>query len=150
MPFLKQNDLLSSFDGDLFLRKGDLGDTQNNGRLAVLQYIQEKLNYLGNSRDSSFNADLLSSYVGKSNTRELASQMAVELRFLLTSDGYLNNSDLVIDAFPLSAKTIAFKINVIFIDNSDNTINFNATKNVELFLAFDTSDGNIYTIDRNI
>lgn len=146
MPLANLNDLKVTFDHDLMIQGGDLATTENDAKLAILQYIRYKLTI---TKDGSQTSHFEDQYVGKTNTRELGNDMALELRLLLTEDGLINPNEITITPFPIDRHTIGFKISLAFFDEININNNTILPKNISelvTFVAFNNADGALYNL----
>lgn len=158
MPSDDLNDLQVSYDGDLILKKGDLATTENDGQVTILQYIQDKLNKISNKdrlSNFTFSGGPLKTFnekfVGRQNNKELGLEIELELKFILTEDGVIKPAELEVKAFPLTPSTIGVRLAIQFIKRPNiitGKINISETDKLITFIAFDTADGSLFSIDR--
>jgi len=148
MPLTSINDLKATFDGDLMITtNGDLTTTENDGNLAIMQYIRGKLSQLKSGTQAEH---FMSSYVGKPNTQKMAIEMATELKSILIEDGVIGGHELTITPFPISKTAINFRVSLVMFNgvnvNKSKEVSVSGLNEISIFMAFNLSDGQLFIL----
>ena len=131
-------DLKEQYCGDLILEGGDLIDTSLNTWETYYQIIKDILNTepKGNRYFPDMGIDL-DSFRGQRNTRELGSMIARYVKEMISQQSFLYKNEIDIEAFPTGKESIALKITLKTIGDSQG-----------LLVVYNTEDNMFRTLGR--